>query len=692
MNEDETFGVKLKLLASEFKQQLSQISKISKTASKELENDMTIAPKTSMYDKYTASQLKDMIDFSQETIRYLNQQIADASTSPANKLMYLQQLEEEEAEVDRLRKAYNNLEKEVEDTAVAEEKLSVEADKASGNISRGFNKLTKKGRQFLLSLFSIRTAWALISRASSAYLAENEALAESVSLISSTLGNILGPTIAKIIDLAQYAVIWIAKTIELFTGYNALASVVANSNKKIADASAKASKSMNKLNGSLAGFDTITNIAQQDNDLGGIGSGVEAMTDALTDFQKKVAKINKIFEKWEKPIKYATTALLAFAGVAMLAKLAKLIGSASGLTGLAGVGATLKTIAGLAVITISIIAVWQGIKETQQVLKELTDWQKNALESQKKYILNQQNINQLLNDQDANVTAFNELVQDSLRWDYEKLGLTKDILKQLERYPIQSQAYLDKYKEILANETTSEADQKRIVKAMQQQYDTLGTVADRIAKAGGNTKDLKKLQDEYMRQIIITKDRMGENTEELRKTYGYAYNTNGELVKVNKTKIENKKSKITFDTEVKTTKAENDYSNFLTRIAQATTRKLSGLFSGSILNSTGTVNPLAGLFNEVFKSIFKYDVGTNYIPNDQLAFVHKGEMIVPKKYNPATSGIGTSNEMVVAKLDQLITTLENKDMNAYISSSEIGQTATNYINSQSRIMGRSVIQ
>ena len=33
-------------------------------------------------------------------------------------------------------------------------------------------------------------------------------------------------------------------------------------------------------------------------------------------------------------------------------------------------------------------------------------------------------------------------------------------------------------------------------------------------------------------------------------------------------------------------------------------------------------------------TIPKYDMGTPFVPNDQLAFIHKGEMIVPAKYNP----------------------------------------------------------
>ena len=43
-----------------------------------------------------------------------------------------------------------------------------------------------------------------------------------------------------------------------------------------------------------------------------------------------------------------------------------------------------------------------------------------------------------------------------------------------------------------------------------------------------------------------------------------------------------------------------------------------------------------------------FDIGTNYVPNDMLAQVHRGEMIVPAAYNPATSGVGN------AKLERLV--------------------------------------
>lgn len=37
-----------------------------------------------------------------------------------------------------------------------------------------------------------------------------------------------------------------------------------------------------------------------------------------------------------------------------------------------------------------------------------------------------------------------------------------------------------------------------------------------------------------------------------------------------------------------------------------------------------------------------YDVGTNYVPNDQLAMVHKGEAIIPAKYNRPNIGNNSS--------------------------------------------------
>lgn len=87
-----------------------------------------------------------------------------------------------------------------------------------------------------------------------------------------------------------------------------------------------------------------------------------------------------------------------------------------------------------------------------------------------------------------------------------------------------------------------------------------------------------------------------------------------------------------------------------------------------------------------------YDVGTNYVSEDQLAMVHKGEAIVPAKYNtdPAYRPYG-SDETLYEVANMIVEAINNKDMNAYISPKEVGKASVEYINNQSRLIGRSLI-
>jgi hypothetical protein len=58
-----------------------------------------------------------------------------------------------------------------------------------------------------------------------------------------------------------------------------------------------------------------------------------------------------------------------------------------------------------------------------------------------------------------------------------------------------------------------------------------------------------------------------------------------------------------------------------------------------------------------------FAVGTNYIPEDMVAQVHKGEMIVPAKYNPATSGIQVNEALLeeIRALRQEVSELKAQD-------------------------------
>lgn len=50
-----------------------------------------------------------------------------------------------------------------------------------------------------------------------------------------------------------------------------------------------------------------------------------------------------------------------------------------------------------------------------------------------------------------------------------------------------------------------------------------------------------------------------------------------------------------------------------------------------------------------FSKIPMLNVGTNYVAQDGLAFLHKGEAVVPRKYNPAAGGSTTNNSQTIVQ-------------------------------------------
>ena len=84
------------------------------------------------------------------------------------------------------------------------------------------------------------------------------------------------------------------------------------------------------------------------------------------------------------------------------------------------------------------------------------------------------------------------------------------------------------------------------------------------------------------------------------------------------------------------------------------------------------------------------NVGTNYVPEDQLAYIHKGEAVVPKKFN-SQEYFGAGNDETNSLLTQVIEAINNIEVNPYTTIKDVGQTAVNYINGKTRQYGRSVI-
>ena len=88
------------------------------------------------------------------------------------------------------------------------------------------------------------------------------------------------------------------------------------------------------------------------------------------------------------------------------------------------------------------------------------------------------------------------------------------------------------------------------------------------------------------------------------------------------------------------------------------------LVIGSINAAISTVT--FGAFNNVFSGVSiprfvpQYEQGTNYVPNDGLAYLHEGEAVIPKKYNqPLETGLSAEEQLYMRQMISTMKSLDN---------------------------------
>ena len=143
----------------------------------------------------------------------------------------------------------------------------------------------------------------------------------------------------------------------------------------------------------------------------------------------------------------------------------------------------------------------------------------------------------------------------------------------------------------------------------------------------------------------------------------------------NKLKSVDKRYTPSLDLQVKTGDAKNKITNF--------TKK-----ANSAMVVGGFMNNVKSALNAALAQIPAYDVGTNYVPNDQLAMVHKGEAIVPKKFNNQqffNQGNEETNALLV-EVNQNLIELRNRPNVLEVNGKELAQaTYSDYQNEGNRL-------
>lgn len=143
-----------------------------------------------------------------------------------------------------------------------------------------FSGLISSAKKFTLSLLGARGVYALLRKAVSAYMAQNQQLASQLSACWSGIGNLLGPIITKLINIVAQAVAYVTSFLKLFGIFGKSAT---NAISSTGGAAASAAKETKKLHRELASFDEL-NVLSRDEDAsdgGGGGGGGADISSAL---------------------------------------------------------------------------------------------------------------------------------------------------------------------------------------------------------------------------------------------------------------------------------------------------------------------------------------------------------------------------------------------------------------------------
>ena len=238
-------------------------------------------------------------------------------------------------EVLEMRAELERLEKQYDKTNIVAGKFNSTTNKMGGMFEKGL----KSAKRFTLSLFGIHSVYRMLSRASSAYLQQDEETSNKIQAAWVGLGSIFAPLLETVANFVIKAVSYINVFIKALTGIDYLARASAKSLNKT-NSSAK------KLSKTLAGFDEITNLDSESNS-GGIGSNWSSFFDDVElnpEVVKKLKELADWLKKNEDLVKAVGIALgITFGAKAIggiLTGIGGLLGSktlGTGLIGLSGI-------------------------------------------------------------------------------------------------------------------------------------------------------------------------------------------------------------------------------------------------------------------------------------------------------------------------------------------------------------------
>lgn len=626
MEQNDKYGIVIEAITSKFKSGIKELVQVVKNFGKEAEEETTITP------KFVDTGYQKQIDYVKAQMQEI-QDILDVHK--------MGELPLDDKEVLKLEADYESLSYKLEDLVENQkefngelEETDNEAKKTKSTLSTLFDNSIGKIKRFTYYLLGARSVFSLFMRYRSAYYQFNEKMQYQSELSQNAIALSLAPAFEFLGNVVAYASIGLAKFIELLTGANVLSKVTTKGIKNY-------NKSLKETQTLVSGIDEITNLTNPQN------LGLADQYKALDDFRKKIEEVEEFFKKnewiqaladglkaiWnfvkEKLLPAFKTffdsiggvegALILLGGIKVMSALGTLIGKvgigATAGTGLAGIVGLLTFIAGTHIITLAL--------KTSTELGELQEMRPTqSTETHEKLKLKLQEVINKLKTQKKGSQEYNKTLK-------EADNLWKYILDDIE----------DGNEKILEN--------KDEVKDLASELDKITdkstyTNTFNIAEAIG----LNTLEDKARSGLDVLEDGLlgTEKEIELRKK---AYL---ELIDEVQTGQENAVDKV-----------KDKLGDIETKVKNIMKKEYKLKINAEVVASVGksATEGAKALSEAVVKAIRGYAKGLDYVPYDNYpALLHKGEAVVPAKYNPTIHSQGNEYtnsllETLVLKIDDL---------------------------------------
>lgn len=610
---NEKYGIELELITQKFKQKINKI----KNAFKGIGNQKIDMSKQVKVNSLTREfeLAHNQAEMLRNKLKTLNSEMSRMQSWQVGTKPYIKlqneidktnlQFQKASIKVDNLNDKLNSLET---------PKLSTGMSQSTSMITKGIETMTSKIKRFGLALFSIRSIWALVSKASSAYLAQDTELADKLQSVWAGLGSMLAPIIEGIVNILMKAVGYVNIFIKALTGVDLLARASAKSMNK-------AAKSAKGLNKSLAGFDELNNLDTNKD------AGISNPFASIQNVELPWAETVKAFGEWVKENLPTVIGLLGgLTGAIIILKM--------GLGGIKALG-----------IGTMIFGIIKLIGDLINYLKD-PSWE---------------NFGKIIQNIGFIIMGLGLIIGGPT-------GLTMVIAGAIAIIIGLIVSNWEKIKEFLQGGIdwlVSKTDWIR------ENFGILGQVVYEIFT--GALQELLNMFDGIFRGVKTIFDG-------ILKVFKGIFTGDMKMV------LDGFKQmfKGVFDSLWSIAKAP----------LNLIIRGINMLIRGANKIKFDVPDWVPGLGGKQFgfniPQIPLLNVGTNYVPEDQLAYIHKGEAVVPKKFN-SKEYFGTGNDETNSLLEQVIEAIENIEIAPYTTIKDVGKASVNYIKSKNRQLGRSVI-